>query len=141
MTSRQPADRPERVLADLLGLLAVADQALLLEGCAEAVLQDSGEQGTGEPAPDGVRIAGEYRRLWRWSLDFAPYAGEGSLERQVSDVVLGHHRLLRATARVPVPCHPAIGELRRKTAALRSVRDELDLWINTLTPAAGPPPG
>jgi hypothetical protein len=137
MTSRQPADRPERVLADLLGLLAIADQALLLEGRAEALLQDC----AAEPAPDGGRLAGEYRRLWRWSLDFAPYAGEGSLERQLSDVVLGHHRLLRAAARIPVPPHPAIGELRRKAVALRSVRDELDLWINTLTPAAGPPPG
>jgi len=130
MTSRQPADRPERVLVDLLGLLAVADQALLLEGRAEAVLQD----GAAKPTPDGGGIAGEYRRLWRRSLDFAPYAGEGSLERQLSDVVLGHHRLLQAAARVPAPPHPAIGELRRKAAALRSVRDELDLWINALAP-------
>ncbi|WP_143517088.1 hypothetical protein [Pseudonocardia sp. MH-G8] len=125
-----PADRPERVLADLLGLLAVADQALLLQQRTEAAVQDRAE--------DGARIADEYRRLWRWSLDFAPYAGEGSLERRLSDLVLGHHRLLRASARAPLPRHPtraaAAGELCRQATALRSVRDELDLWINALTP-------
>jgi hypothetical protein len=134
MTSRQPADRPERVLADLLGLLAVADQALLLQERAEAVLQDCTD-----PAPDGGRVADEYRRLWRWSLDFAPYAAEGSLERRLSELVLGHHWLLRTTARIPVTLHPlrvvAFGALRRQSSALRAARDELDLWITALTPA------
>jgi hypothetical protein len=134
MTSPQPADRPERLVADLLALLSIGDQALLLHDRAEDVLQDR----AGEPAQDGRWIAGEYRRLWLWSLDFAPYAGEGSLERRLSELVLRHHRLLRATSRIPVPRHPlriaAAGELRRQASALRSVRDELDLWINALTP-------
>jgi hypothetical protein len=147
MTSQQPsADRPERVLADLLGLLAIADQAIVLRERAEAVLQACASPG--EPshfvAREGGRVAGEYHRLWGWSLDFAPYAGEGSLERRLSELVMQHHRLLHVAVRLAFPRQPGPGTVRPSgvvedlgqwSTELRSVRDELDLWITALTPA------
>ena len=147
MTSQEPAgDRPERVLADLLALLAIADQALILQERAEAVLQACAEPG--EPshfvAREGSRIAGEYQRLWGWSLDFAPCAGDGSLERRLSDLVLLHFQLLHVAVRLAFPRQSTPGAFRSRRAVedlapwvseLRSVRDELDLWITALTPA------
>lgn len=147
MTSQEPsADRPERVLADLLALLAIADQALLLEERAEAVLQACAapEEPSHLVAREGGRVAGEYHRLWGWSLDFAPSAGAGSLERRLSDLVMQHHRLLQVAVRLAFPQHPrrttaqpacVTEDLTRWAGELRSVRDELDLWITALTPA------
>jgi hypothetical protein len=147
MTSQQPpAERPERVLADLLALLAIADQAIILEERAEAVLQACGEPG--EPshfvAREGSRVAGEYQRLWCWSLDFAPSANEGSLERRLSDLVLLHFEMLHVAIRLAFPRQStpgafrslrAVEDLSPLVAELRSVRDELNLWITALTPA------
>jgi hypothetical protein len=147
MASQDPtADRPERVLADLLALLAIADQAILLQERAEAVLQACGDPG--EPshfvAREGSRVAGEYQRLWGWSLDFAPSAGAGSLERRLSDLVLLHFQMLHVAVRLAFPRQGAPGAFRSVraiedltpwVAELRSVRDELNLWITALTPA------
>jgi hypothetical protein len=147
MASQDPtADRPERVLADLLALLAIADQAILLQERAEAVLQACGDPG--EPshfvAREGSRVAGEYQRLWGWSLDFAPSAGVGSLERRLSDLVLLHFQMLHVAVRLAFPRQGAPGAFRSVraiedltpwVAELRSVRDELNLWITALTPA------
>lgn len=144
MTSQQPsAERPERVLADLLALLAIADQVIVLQERAEAVLLACAAPG--EPshvvAREGGRLAGEYHRLWVWSLDFAPHAGGGSLERRLSDLVMQHYRLLRAAVRpssplrAAAPTAEAAEDLVRWAGELRSVRDEVDLWINALTPA------
>ncbi len=147
MASQEPTgDRPERVLADLLALLAIADQAIVLQERAEAVLQACAEPG--EPshfvAREGSRVAGEYQRLWCWSLDFAPSAGAGSLERRLSDLVLLHFQLLQVAVRLAFPRQAAPGAYRSLRAVedltpwvaeLRSVRDELNLWITALTPA------
>jgi hypothetical protein len=147
MANQDPtADRPERVLADLLALLAIADQAILLQERAEAVLQACGDPG--EPshfvAREGSRVAGEYQRLWGWSLDFAPSAGAGSLERRLSDLVLLHFQMLHVAVRLAFPRQGAPGAFRSVraiedltpwVAELRSVRDELNLWITALTPA------
>jgi hypothetical protein len=140
------ADRPERVLADLLALLAIADQAIILQERAEAVLQACAEPG--EPshfvAREGSRVAGEYQRLWGWSLDFAPSAGAGSLERRLSDLVGLHFQLLHVAVRLAFPrqatpgafrSHRAVEDLTPWVSELRSVRDELNLWITALTPA------
>jgi hypothetical protein len=147
MAIQEPSDgRPERVLADLLALLAIADQAIVLQERAEAVLQACAEPG--EPshfvAREGSRVAGEYQRLWGWSLDFAPSAGAGSLERRLSDLVLLHFQLLHVTVRLAFPRQAPPGAFRSVRAIedltpwvkeLRSVRDELNLWITALTPA------
>jgi len=146
MSHEPPADRPERVLADLLALLAIADQAIVLQERAEAVLQACAAPG--EPshfvAREGGRIAGEYHRLWGWSLDFAPSAGKGSLERRLSDLVLLHYQLLHIAVRLAFPRQPVSGgvarprvvdDLKPWVTELRSVRDELNLWITALTPA------
>jgi len=146
MTSQQPsAERPERVLADLLALLAIADQAIVLLERAEAVLLACAapEEPPHAVAREGGRLAGEYHRLWVWSLDFAPHAGPGSLERRLSDLVMQHYRLLQATVRRAFPQRPlriatptanAAEDLGRWAGELRSVRDELDLWITALAP-------
>jgi hypothetical protein len=139
-------ERPERVLADLLALLAIADQAILLQERAEAVLQACVEPG--EPshlvAREGTRVAGEYQRLWNWSLDFAPSAGDGSLERRLSDLVLLHFHMLHVAVRLAFPRQATPGEFRSVRAVedlapwvaeLRSMRDELNLWITALTPS------
>ena len=141
-----PEARPERVLADLLALLAIADQAILLQERAEAVLQACGDPG--EPshfvAREGSRVAGEYQRLWGWSLDFAPSAGAGSLERRLSDLVLLHFQMLHVAVRLAFPRQGAPGAFRSVraiedltpwVAELRSVRDQLNIWIMALTPA------
>ena len=146
MTSEEPAERPERVLADLLALLAIADQAIVLQERAEAVLQACAEPG--EPshfvAREGSRVAGEYQRLWCWSLDFAPSADEGSLERRLSDLVLVHFQTVHVAIRLAFPRQStpgafrsmrAVEDLSPLVAELRSVRDELNLWITALTPA------
>jgi hypothetical protein len=147
MASQDPtADRPERVLADLLALLAIADQAILLQERAEAVVQACGDPR--EPSHvvvrEGSRVAGEYQRLWGWSLDFAPSAGVGSLERRLSDLVLLHFQMLHVAVRLAFPSQAspgafrslrAIEDLTPWVAELRSVRDELNLWITALTPA------
>ncbi|HLU59208.1 MAG TPA: hypothetical protein VKZ81_27415 [Pseudonocardia sp.] len=138
-------ERPERVLADLLALLSIADQAILLQERAEAVLQACAEPG--EPAQfvarEGARVAAEYHRLWSWSLDFAPTAGDGSLERRLSDLVLLHFQLLHVAVRLAYPRQGAPGAYRSMRAVedltpwvaeLRSVRDQLNLWITALTP-------
>jgi hypothetical protein len=147
MSSELPPDeRPERVLADLLALLAIADQAIALQERAEAVLHACA--GPDEPsvmvAREGGRLAGEYHRLWGWSLDFAPQAGEGSLERKLSELIMQHCHRLHIAVRLAFPTYrfpvterrrlPA-GDLAAPAAELRSVRDELDLWITALTPA------
>ncbi|MGH3588386.1 MAG: hypothetical protein ACRDQ0_18940, partial [Pseudonocardia sp.] len=89
MMSEPPsAERPERVVADLLGLLAIADQAIVLRERAEDVLHTRGA-----PRMASRLVAREYHRLWVWSLTFAPHASEASLERRLSDHVLMHHLL------------------------------------------------
>jgi hypothetical protein len=141
-----PADRPERVVADLLALLAIADQAIDLQERAEAVLHPCAAPG--EPLPivarEGGQIAGEYHRLWGWSLDFAPHADPGSLERRLSELVMQHCQLLHVAVRLAFPKYRtprteqqrrAVDDLGPSAAELRSVRDELDLWITALTPA------
>ena len=89
-------------------------------------------------------MAGEYQRLWGWSLDFAPSAGTGSLERRLSDLVLLHFQLLHVTVRLAFPRQAAPGAFRSVRAVedltpwvaeLRSVRDELNLWITALNHA------
>jgi hypothetical protein len=147
MMSQEPSGhRPERVLADLLALLAIADQAIILQERAEAVLQACAEHGkpAQSVAREGDRLAGEYQRLWVWSLDFAPSAGDGSLERRLSDLVLLHFQLLHVTVRLAFPrqstpgAFPSLRAVENLTpwvGELRSVRDELSLWIMALTPA------
>jgi hypothetical protein len=139
-------DRPERVLADLLALLAIADQAILLQERAEAVLQACADPDELSPlvAREGSRVAGEYQRLWNWSLDFAPSAGKGSLERRLSDLVLLHFQMLHVAVRLAFPRQATPGAFRSVRAVedlapwvveLRSVRDQLNLWITALTPS------
>ncbi len=138
MVYPQPAaERPERVLADLLALLAIADQAIAMHERADAVLRGCAEGG---PRPAVVRecgaLAGEYRRLWSWSLDFAPHAGPRSLERRLSELVMWHCRLLREAARAAGGGEDRpVEALGRVAAELRSVRDDLDLWIAVRAPA------
>lgn len=147
MASQEPtADRPERILADLLALLAIADQAIVLQERAEAVLEVCAEPG--EPSSsvvrEGRRLAEEYQRLWGWSLDFAPSAGVGSVERRLSDLVLLHFQMLHVAVRFAYPRQAtpgafrslrAVEDLTPWVAELHSVRDELNLWITALTPA------
>ncbi|OLS98487.1 hypothetical protein BJF90_09545 [Pseudonocardia sp. CNS-004] len=146
MSAVPSSDRPERVLADLLALLAIADQAILLQERAEAVLQACADPDELSPlvAREGSRVAGEYRRLWNWSLDFAPSAGKGSLERRLSDLVLLHFQMVHLSVRLAVPREAAPGAFRSVraiedlgpwVAELRSVRDQLNLWIMALNPA------
>ena len=147
MTSHQPSgERPERVLADLLALLAIADQAIAMKERAEAVLQACAgpEEPSALVAREGGRLAGEYHRLWGWSLDFAPNAGPGSLERRLSELIIEHCQVLHIAVRLAFPTyrfpvgerrHLSSGDLAATSAELRSVRDELELWITALTPA------
>ena len=140
------ADRPERVVADLLALLAIADQAIILQERAEAVLEACAEPGESSQfvAREGSRVASEYQRLWNWSLDFAPSAGADSLERRLSDLVLLHFQMVHVSVRLACPRQGAPGAFRSVRAVedvapwvaeLRSVRDQLNLWITALTPA------
>jgi hypothetical protein len=146
MASQQPAaERPERIVADLLALLAIADQAIAMHDRADAVLRACAAPGT-PPAitREGCRIAGEYRRLGDWSFDFAPHAEPCSLERRLSHLLLQHCRLLRGAARLAsrehrpadVACpRRALDALGPVAVELQSVRDEVDLWITARTPA------
>jgi len=140
------SDRPERVLADLLALLAIADQAILLQERAEAVLHACAEPAESAQfaVREGARVAAEYQRLWTWSLEFAPSAGDGSVERRLSDLVLLHFQMVHVAVRLAFPRQATPGAYRRVRAVedlapwvdeLRSVRDELNLWITALTPA------
>lgn len=147
MSGQRPsAERPERMLADLLALLAIADQAIALQERAEEVLRAcaSGDEQSVLVAREGGRLAGEYRRLWGWSLDFAPNAGARSLERRLSELIMQHCHVLHLAVWLALPTyrfpagplrHPLPGDLSAPAAELRSVRDELDLWITVRTPA------
>lgn len=101
----------------------------------------------GEPpstvAREGGYIAGEYHRLWGWSLDFAPDAGPQSLERRVSVLLMQHCHLLHLAVRLAFPKYrTARLEQRRRmlvdlgpiATELLTAREELDMWISTLEP-------
>ncbi|HEV2778880.1 MAG TPA: hypothetical protein VGX25_05710 [Actinophytocola sp.] len=130
-------------LADLRALLAIVDRAIGLQERAVAVIRACAAPG--EPptsvAREGGVVAGEYHRLWGWSLDFAPDAGTESLERRVSQLLMHHCQLLHVSIRLAFPKYRSerLERLRRSVldlgplaAELRSVRDELELWIATI---------
>ena len=141
MAGPQPAaGRPERVLVDLLGLLAIADHVIALQAQAEAVLCPCGPPGEARTRK-AEGLAEEYYALWSRSLSFAPHAGPGSLERLLSDLVERHYQLLQVAMRLGLPAgqtprsEQRITELRSAAAQLRPLRDELNLWILARTPA------
>jgi hypothetical protein len=141
MAGQQPAaGRPERVLVDLLGLLAIADHAIALQPQAEAVLCPCGRPGDG-PTRRAEVLAEEYYELWSHSLSFAPHAGPGSLERLLSGLIDRHYQVLQRTLRLGLPdadsprSEQRLGELRSAATELRGARDDLNLWIMTRTPA------
>jgi hypothetical protein len=140
MAGQQPAaSRPERVLVDLLGLLAIADHAIGLHAQSEAVLCPCGPPGKAV-IRKAERLAEEYYELWARSLSFAPHAGPGSLERLLSGLIERHYQVLQVTLRLGLPDSSTprsekwVAELRRAAAALRLLRDELSLWIIARTP-------
>lgn len=141
MAGQQPAaERPERQLVDLLGLLAIADQIIALRAHAEAVLCPCGP--TGEALTRRAeRLAEQYHGLWDRSMSFAPHAGPGSLERLLSGLVEQHYQVLQRALRVGLEegrtPHSAarLTEMRATAEHLGSVRDELVLWVMALTPA------
>lgn len=141
MAGQQPAaERPERVLADLLGLLATADQVIALHGRAEAALGRRGPSSEALTRRAEV-LAEEYYELWYRSLSFSPHAGPGSLERQLSALVERHYQVVQVALRLGLPAQRAsdaekrLAGLRSAAAALQPVRDELILWIMARTPA------
>ena len=141
MAGEQPAaGRPERVLVDLLGLLAIADHAITLQPRAEAVLCPCGTHDEAR-VRQAERLAEEYYELWSRSLSYAPHAGPGSLERALSALIERHYQVLQMTLRLGLSESPTprsekrLADLRSAGAGLRPVRDELTLWIMTLTPA------
>src|SRR5919108_2231347 len=108
MSGQRPsAERPERVLADLLALLAIADQAIALQERADKVLRAcaSGDEQSVLVAREGGRLAGEYRRLWGWSLDLPPNAGARSLERRLSELIMQHCHVLHVAVWLALPTH------------------------------------
>ena len=140
MAGHQPAaGRPERVLADLLGLLAIADDVIAMQAQSEAVLCPCGSGEARTRKAEG--LAEEYYELWSRSLSFAPHAGPGSLERMLSALVERHYQLLQVTLRLGLPASQTprskqrLAELRSVAAELRPLRDELNLWILARTPA------
>src|SRR5436190_21814288 len=138
----RPPERPEWALADLRALLIIVDLGLEMQADADAVLHACAAPG--EPASvlarAGGRVAGEYHRLWAWSLDYAPHADPDSLERRVSALLRYHYELLHVALRIAFPKYRRPDRLERQTRAvtglgapaaeLRSVRDELDMWIH-----------
>jgi hypothetical protein len=141
MAGHQPAaGRPERVLVDLLGLLAIADHVIALQAQSEAVLCPCGSSGEALTRK-AEGLAEEYYELWSRSLSFAPHAGPGSLERMLSALVERHYQLLQVTLRLGLPASQTprseqrLAELRSVAAQLRPLRDELNLWILARTPA------
>ena len=141
MAGQQPAaGRPERVLVDLLGLLAIADHAIALQAQAESVLCPCGPPGEALTRK-AERLAEEYYELWSRSLSFAPQAGPGSLERLLSAQVERHYQVLQVTLRLGLTAERTqrtakrLAELRAAGAELRPVRDELIMWIMARTPA------
>jgi hypothetical protein len=140
MAGQQPAaDRPERVLVDLLGLLAIADHAIALQPQAEAVLSPAGPADA--VTQQAEALAEEFYDLWSRSLSFAPHAGRGSLERRLSSLVEQQYQVLQRTLRVGLPeagtprSEKRLAELRAAAAELLPVRDELGLWVVARTPA------
>ncbi|OLT13491.1 hypothetical protein BJF78_22100 [Pseudonocardia sp. CNS-139] len=87
------------------------------------------------------RLAEEYYDLWSRSLSFAPHAGPGSLERELSGVVERHYQILQQSLRLGLPqtrtprTAVPLTDLRAAGAQLRPVRDELSLWVTARTPA------
>lgn len=141
MAGHQPAaDRPERVLVDLLGLLAIADQAIALRAHAEAVLCPCGPSGKALTRR-AERLSEHYYGLWCRSLCFAPHAGTGSLERNLSALIEQHYQVMQRALRLGLPrsrCPRAtarLAEFRAASEQLEPVRDELVLWVMARTPA------
>ncbi|MFL6142466.1 MAG: hypothetical protein ACJ72N_11450 [Labedaea sp.] len=133
---------PEWALADLRALLIIVDLGVGMQVDADSVLHACAAPE--EPAPvlarAGGRVAGEYHRLWAWSLDYAPYADVDSLERRVSTLLRYHYEVLHVALRIAFPKYrrtarlelqrQAVTGLGAPAAELRSVREELDLWIH-----------
>jgi hypothetical protein len=141
MAGHQPAaDRPERVLVDLLGLLAIADQTIALQAHAEAVLCPCGPSGKALTRR-AERLAEQYYGLWCRSLSFAPHANAGSLERNLSGLVEQHYQVMQRALRLGLPrsrCPRGtarLAEFRTASVELGPVRDELVLWVMARTPA------
>jgi hypothetical protein len=140
--ARRPVARdPERARADLVALLAIADRGIELQSDAVAVLVACAVPGEpdGFAAREGGRVAGEYHRLWAWSLDFAPLADPNSLERRLSQLLMHHCQVLHYAIRFAFPKFrtPRIERQRRgvvdlgpPAVQLRSLRDELAMWLN-----------
>jgi hypothetical protein len=125
---------------DLRTLLALAEQGLAHQDRADAVLAAcaDAEDPRSAVAREGGRVAGEYHRLWAWSLDVAPQAGPDSLERRLGQVLLQHCHLVHGAVRMAFPkLRTARTEEQRRSvdglgttaAALRAVHDEIVLWI------------
>ena len=140
MAGQQPAGRPEHLLVDLLGLLAIADHAMDLQPQAETVLCPCGASADGF-IRRAERLTEEFYELWARSLSFAPHAGPGSLERKLSSLIDQQYQVLQRALRVGLPepgtarSEQCLGQLRSAAGELRPVRDELLLWILARTPA------
>lgn len=143
-TRSSPGDSAQE-LGDLRALLAIAERGLSLRARAVEVLRLCAAPG--EPpstvAREGGYVAGEYYRLWGWSLDFAPNAGPESLERRVSVLLMQHCHLVHLAVRLAFPEYRTVRlEQRRQmlvdlgpiVTELLTAREELDMWISTLEP-------
>lgn len=138
---RSSGESPEQVESDLRALLVLVERGIALQDSADAVLFACAAPGepAGTVAREGGRIAGEYQRLWRWSLDFAPHADPESLERRVSQLLMYHCHLLHVAVRFAFPRYRTARTERQRRAVtalgspageLRQVRDELTMWIS-----------
>lgn len=145
LSGRSSTGGNSRDLVDLHALRGIADRAVELQTQALAVLQacSAEEEPHAAVARTAGEIAGEYHRLWAWSLDFATQADSESLERRLSQLLMQHCQLLHFAIRFAFPkCRSIRTEQQRRAATglgtganeLKSVRNELDMWITTLTP-------
>lgn len=140
MAGQQPAaHRPERLVVDLLGLLAITDQAIALQAHAEVLLCPCVPPGEALTRR-AERLTEQYYELWGDSLSFAPHAGPGSLERQLSGLIEQHYLVLRRVLQLGLAQsteHTAgwLTELGVAAEQLGSARDELVLWVIARTPA------
>src|SRR5882672_7657780 len=96
MGGSAPMSGPAQTLADLNALLIIADRGVAFQDEARDVIRACA--GPAEPpvsvARQGGRVAGEYHRLWAWSLDFAPQASPDSVERRLSQLLIQHCHLV-----------------------------------------------